>query len=278
VTRVFGEDGALVAAQGGEVDEIARLEAAVLDGDRLPARGLWIDGHVHLGEDRDGHRLGVAGLFADMDRCGVSAAVCFPPDDPGPDGSFRAANDLVLAAAAATPERVIPFCRLDPGSPGWGEEMDRCASAGAVGLKLHPVAQRFAPESGACTSVVRAATERGWPVLVHAGYGARALAEPIRALAAAVPRARLIMAHGGRGDARALREAVAGRSSVVFDTSLASLPDLVALPPERLVFGSDRPYGDHTTALHLVSLAAGIAKWSEDQVEGVMWRNLREWL
>ena len=64
----------------------------------------------------------------------------------------------------------------------------------------------------------------------------------------------------------------------MLDTSLAALADLVVLPPERLVFGSDRPYGEHATALRLVALAAEIAGWSSAQVAGVMGGNLRRWL
>jgi fumarate hydratase subunit beta len=37
------------------------------------------------------------------------------------------------------------------------------------------VAQRFRPESDECIDVVRAATDLGWPVLFHAGCGARPL-------------------------------------------------------------------------------------------------------
>jgi len=70
----------------------------------------------------------------------------------------------------------------------------------------------------------------------------------------------------------------AAHPAVLFDTSLASLADLVALPPERLAFGSDRPYGDWATALHLVATAARVAGWSRDELDGVMWRNLRTWL
>ncbi|MEW6583076.1 MAG: amidohydrolase family protein, partial [Actinomycetota bacterium] len=100
----------------------------------------------------------------------------------------------------------------------------------------------------------------------------------VAAVLDAVPRARLILAHGGRGDARALRDLVRDRASVLLDTSLASLPDLVALPPQRLCFGSDRPYGEHASALHLVAAVARTAGWSDADTEGVMWGNLRAWL
>ena len=64
----------------------------------------------------------------------------------------------------------------------------------------------------------------------------------------------------------------------MLDTSLAALADLVALPPERLLFGSDRPYGEHGTALLLVARAAEAAGWSDAQVAAVLGGNARELL
>ena len=61
----------------------------------------------------------------------------------------------------------------------------------------------------------------------------------------------------------------------MLDTSLAALADLVALPPERLLFGSDRPYGEHGTALLLVARAAECAGWSGEQVAAVLGGNAR---
>lgn len=275
--RVFGEDRELLATAGVGVDEAVAIEAGVVAGLDLPGRGLWVDAHVHLGRDRDGHSLGAAALLADMDRHGIATSTVFPPNDPGTDGQFLDANTVVLRAARDAPDRLLPFLRLDPLRP-WEDEFQRAVGEGALGLKLHPVAQGFAPEGDESVAVVRAATERGLPVLLHAGYGARPLAGAIAALFDAVPRARLILAHGGRGDARALAALAAERPGIMFDTSLASLPDLVALPPERLAFGTDRPYGDHATALHLVAAAARLCGWSADQLDGVMWRNVRTWL
>jgi predicted TIM-barrel fold metal-dependent hydrolase len=203
--------------------------------------------------------------------------VCFPANDPGADGQFGAANASVLAAARRSGGRLMPFCRLDPGRP-FEAALARAAAGGARGLKLHPIAQRFRPEDEGCIAIVRAATALGWPVLIHAGYGARPLAGPIETLLDAAPGARVILAHGARGDARAVAARLAGREDVMFDTSLASLPDLVALPPERLCFGADRPYGEHATALQLVALAARVARWGPDALRGVLGGNLRQWL
>jgi predicted TIM-barrel fold metal-dependent hydrolase len=269
---VFGEDAGPLAAAGADPAELAALEERIAARADLPPGPRW-DAHVHLGRDADGHHLDAGALLADMDRWGVARAVVFPANDPGPRGDFTAANDAVLAAAARHPGRLVPFCRVDPGC-GWGPALERAAAGGARGLKLHPVAQRFAPEAPEAVACVHAATERGWPVLLHAGFGARRLAGPLAAVLDAVPEARLILAHGARGDARAVRRALAGHPGVWFDTSLAHLPDLIGLPPGRLLLGTDRPYGDHATALQLVGLAAACAGWGERDLAGVLAGNL----
>lgn len=274
--RLWGEDAGSLARLGAPVEALRRLEGDLVAGAGLPPATAHPrrDAHVHLGRDRDGHALAPERLVDDLDRWEVTEAVCFPADDPGADGQFAAANARVLEAARRHAGRIVPFCRLDPGAPGAEEAMERAAAGGARGLKLHPIAQRFRPEDPACVALVHAATTRGWPVLIHAGFGARPLAGPVAALRAGAPGARLILAHGGRGDARALAARLRDGDGVLLDTSLAALPDLVALPPERLCFGSDRPYGEHATALALVGLAARAAGWSIPQLAGVLGGNL----
>jgi predicted TIM-barrel fold metal-dependent hydrolase len=275
--RVWGEDAALLRAAGADVAALAQLEDGVeADLAGLP-RAEAIDAHVHIGRDADGHALDAARLVADLDRWGIGSAVCFPANEPGEDGCFAAANAAVREAARRHPGRIVPFCRVDPMRDGARAQIAASAADGARGLKLHPVAQRFRPEAPEVVAVVRDAAERGWPVTIHAGYGARELAGPIAALVEAAPGARILLAHAGRGDARALAARLAGWPQVMLDTSLAALADLVSLPPGRLCFGSDRPYGEHATALGLVGAAARIARWSDDETAGVMGGNLRRW-
>ena len=272
--RVWGEEAADLERAGADVPALGQLEdalAAEVGG--LPAGVAAVDAHVHLGRDADGHRLGPEALLDDLARWGIARAVCFAPNDPGADGQFAEANAAVLAAAAGSGGRIVPFCRVDPSRPGAAAAIEGAAAGGARGLKLHPVAQRFRPEDPAVAAVVRDATARGWPVTIHAGFGARPLAGPLGELLDAVPGARLVLAHAGRGDARAIARGVAIRPGVMLDTSLAALADLVALPPERLLFGSDRPYGEHGTALLLVARAARCAGWSGDQVAAVLGGN-----
>jgi predicted TIM-barrel fold metal-dependent hydrolase len=266
--RIFGESADLLRHGGIDVVELGERERELVRGLGLP-EGPRADVHAHLGRDRDGHALSAEQLIEDMDRWGIGHAAVFALNDPGPDGTFSAANDGVLASVGRHASRLVPFCRIDPNT-NWQAVLERAALGGARGLKLHPIAQRFGPADEAAIACVAAATANGWPVLIHAGYGARSLADPLVALLAAVPDARLILAHGARGDARAVRHALADHPGVWFDTSLAALADLVDLPPERLVFGADRPYGDYATALQLVALAARAAGWSVEQTRGVL--------
>lgn len=271
--RLLGQDAAVLGAAGADLDALAQIEGWARRSLVVPDGAPVIDAHVHLGIDRDGHVLAATDLLADMDANGVTAAVVFPADEPGTDGDFREANQRVVDAAAAHPGRIIPFCRLNPARP-FARALDEATDSGARGLKLHPVAQGFRPEGDDCVSAVREATDRGWPVLFHAGFGARPLGSAFAALLREVPDARLILAHGGRGDHRALAAATAAYPDVLFDTSIAALPDLVTLPPERLVFGSDRPYGDHAQALHLVGVAARVAGWDDVATRAVLGGNL----
>jgi predicted TIM-barrel fold metal-dependent hydrolase len=266
--RIFGESALELVRAGVDVGQLQELEQALAGRLGLPD-GPRADVHVHLGRDRDGHALSAEDLVEDMDQWGIARAAVFALNDPGPDGTFAAANDHVLASVGRHVSRLVPFCRVDPYTD-WQVAMARAGRGGARGLKLHPVAQRFAPEAPEVIACVAAATALGWPVLIHAGFGARSLAQPLQALLAAVPDARVILAHGARGDARAVRDVLADHPGIWFDTSLAVLMDLVDLPPERLLFGSDRPYGDYATALQLVALASRIAGWSEDQTRGVL--------
>jgi len=266
--RVFGEPTASVAGTGIDPRALLDIEARIAARGPVAPGGI-ADAHVHLGRDRDGHQLVVEDVIAEMDRWGVVRAAVFALNDPGPGEDFRGANDAILAAAAAYPARLVPVCRVNPRSSALGE-IDRAAAAGARGLKLHPVAQRMAPESAESVACIEAATAHGWPVIIHAGFGARPLARALVEVVARVPAARLVLAHGARGDARAVRAALAEHPGVWFDTSLAMLSDLVDLPPERLLFGSDRPYGDYATGLQLVGEAARIGGWSTPQVAGVM--------
>ena len=88
---------------------------------------------------------------------------------------------------------------------------------------------------------MRDATSRGWPVLIHAGFGARPLAGPMAGAARGGPGARLVLAHG---PAATPRHRGAPRRLAVGDVRHlargAGRPGR-ASRPRASAFGSDRP-------------------------------------
>ena len=138
--RLWGEDEALVARAGGRVDALRRLEDALAaDVAGVAGRDGAVDAHVHLGRDADGHRLDAAGLLADLDRWGIARAVCFAPNDPGPDGQFAAANDgrARRGRPGRRPDRALlprrPLRRRRGGGDGAGRRRRRARPEAAPG-------------------------------------------------------------------------------------------------------------------------------------------------
>jgi predicted TIM-barrel fold metal-dependent hydrolase len=112
----------------------------------VPAGAVLFDAHTHLGDDIDGMRGRPDEMLAMFDRVGITGSFTFCLDEPDRAPAFSAANDRTLAYAAETPDRIIPFVRLDL-TDGPIDEANRCLDRGARGIKLHPRAQGFSTTS-----------------------------------------------------------------------------------------------------------------------------------
>ena len=222
-------------------------------------RGVRLfDAHTHLGcADPDGSCFDAAelrGALAIVD----ARAVVFPLAEPG---SYRAANDRMLAAAVGAHGRLVPFCRVDPRSGGL-QEAERAVRLGAAGIKLHPRAERFSLGDPAVGEIMGFADERRLPVIVHAGRGIPSLGRDALDLARAYPRAPLILAHAAIADLAWIWHEAAGQRNLFFDTAWWNMADQLALfalvPPGQILFASDTPYG-RTVAAAAVALRAALA-------------------
>jgi predicted TIM-barrel fold metal-dependent hydrolase len=201
------------------------------------------DAHTHIGQnDPDGFKQTADELVEGLAVAGARGVV-FPMHEPG---GYPAANDAAISAAAAHPERLVAFCRLDP-RDGAVREAARCLDAGARGIKLHPRAERFGMDEPVVEDIVALAGERGVPILIHAGRGIPALGRLTVELAEAHPDATLILAHAAISDLAWLWRVLPDHPNVLIDTAWWHPSDLLAMfalaPPANLVWASDSPYG-----------------------------------
>jgi predicted TIM-barrel fold metal-dependent hydrolase len=166
------------------------------------------------------------------------------------------------------------------------EEVDRQLAMGAVGLKIHPVHGRFAPNDPVLWPAYARCAEADLPVVFHCGTSVFAgsvnrFADPalMDEVAGAFPNLRIVLAHGGRGwwyDAAGFICLM--RPNVWIE--LSGLPpgklphyyrsfDLERLAT-RWIFATDWPGvpGIRLNAETVASLGL-----SRETLEGVFWRN-----
>jgi predicted TIM-barrel fold metal-dependent hydrolase len=239
-----------------------------------PSGAAVIEAHSHLGADEDGRTLAPDELHAMLDADDVGRAVVFPLHDPERRPAYRLPNDRVLAWAQESDGRFVPFCRLDPAEDPISEA-ERCLERGARGIKLHPRAQAFAFADGAADDIFGLAEQASVPILIHAGRGMPPIADGLADLALRHPGAPLILAHAAIADQGVLTSRLAGHPAVLYDTSCFSAFDILGLlaraPAERIVYGSDPPYGRPLTGLYLLlrcAAAAGIDEMTLDMMLG----------
>ncbi len=231
-------------------------------GELLPVRADVVDVHTHLGVDEDGSSLDLETLLGYLDQVdGGSCACVFPLHDPDRHPAYRTPNDRVLQWARESDGRLFPFCRLDPAEEPVAEA-ERCLALGARGIKLHPRAQSFGFGDGPAAAIFEVARDARVPILIHAGRGMPPM-DALAELALRYPEVPLVLAHAAIADQGMFATRLAEHPAVVYDTSCFSGLDVVELfarvPAERIVFGSDPPYGRPIGGLFQTMRAAAYA-------------------
>jgi uncharacterized protein len=229
-----------------------------------------VDVHAHLGADAtDGSRLDLATLLATMAAGGVTHTCAFPFQTP-PGAGYAEANADVLAAAAASDGRVIPFVRSEPGAR-FRAELEGGLDAGGRGIKLHtslPGYDFSHPELGVAFAI---AAERRVPILFHAGRAVPPFARDLARLLERHPEAQVVLAHCAIADLHAVCEL--RHPNIRFDTSLWNALDVRALlaeaAPEQLLYGSDAPYYSPAGTQAKLFLQLGAAGADDDRCREV---------
>lgn len=177
-----------------------------------------------------------------------------------------------LARAQKREKRLIPFTGLDYTANDPAGRLARDVASGARGLKLHPIIQRVALTDRRTMEGVERFAAFGLPVLFHCGYTSyfhRAEAHRqdtslgsiahARRLAGDFPSVRFIAGHSGLFEVRETIELLAPLPNVYAEVSFqppAIIKRLVeAFGPDRVLYGSDWPWGSRLTALAAVRAA-----------------------
>jgi predicted TIM-barrel fold metal-dependent hydrolase len=239
-------------------------------------------------------------LESAMARDGIAHAIvvnCFSVDEwrnrslTGPEQQVEFEGSLAeglfafnrwLVEAVANRSSITPFVAMDPWvatADAMGRHLEEMQIAGALGVKVHPVDQRFVPSDPRANRLFRRCAELELPVISHSGpaKGTVAFAEPavFGALLTAVPHLRLVIAHLGGAAWTQASALAADFSSIAFDCSeivawlgapnAPSAAELVALirdiGVDRVMFGSDFPWYDPgpmaDVVRHLPTLSEG---------------------
>jgi hypothetical protein len=220
------------------------------------------------------------GLQAKLATAGHAGAVVVTNQDP--DG-YRAANDRVLGEAAESEGRLVPFFRIDPREGRSAlAEVGRSLDAGHRGMKLHPRAEDFRMNDAIVRAACEEAASAGVPVLVHAGRGIPSLGRDAARLCDQVDGLRLILAHAAISDLSWLGPTVLDHPGLYFDTAWWDITDLLALfawvPPGRIIYASDTPYGHPQLGFVLTMRAAASAGYEPDHLKAVFGGTLQRLL
>jgi predicted TIM-barrel fold metal-dependent hydrolase len=119
---------------------------------------------------------------------------------------------------------------------------------GCRGFKLHPWWTSFPANSPAALAVARKGDELGVPFLIHSGTPPTSTPLQIAEMARVAPHATFILGHMGLPDLwKEALHAAARYPNILLETcgtpSLAIQVAVERLGPERVVYGSDMPFG-----------------------------------
>jgi uncharacterized protein len=131
----------------------------------------YIDMHTHVGTVWNGHKeLTPANLVHWMDEHDIEKAVVLPLTSPE-SSSFLCLTEGALAAAKEFPQRLIPFCSIDPrtsvvgGARGFEGIIRRYVDQGAKGFGEHKVGLDF--DDPLMMQIYEVCEKIGLPLLFH---------------------------------------------------------------------------------------------------------------
>ena len=204
----------------------------------------------------------MTGLLRSMDRAGIARSVVCPIAT-----APKHVEAITAWSAGVRSERILPLGSIHPEHEDMPGAVRRIARSGLLGVKLHPLYQRFAFDDRRMWPAYRAVAECGLMLMLHCGRDFASdpnddSAAPHRVLEVhrAFPDIPIVCTHmGGWKMWDEVLETLTG-AEVYFETSysldfcppqtLRAILDRHS--PERIVFGTDSPWRDQGAMLELV--------------------------
>ena len=256
---------------------MSELKEKVSQGISL-ADELVIDAHCHMGRwfNFNVPMGDAAGMVARMDRLGIRACIAAHHASIGPD--FKYGNDEVLQAMADFPGRIYGYATVNPNYPEeLIAELDRCVSAGMVGIKIHPDVHQCVVDDVKYRPVWEYAEEHRLPLLSHTGTNGKNPVKSFEGIAETYPNVTVILGHSGFGSEGADQSIEAASkfpniyleitgSVIVYGTLERMVRTIGA---DRVLFGTDLPFIDPRPQLGRVAFA----KISDDEKRQVLGLN-----
>jgi predicted TIM-barrel fold metal-dependent hydrolase len=220
----------------------------------------------------------VASVLSSMDDVGIERSVlCSIATKPE---QFDPILNWSLQIASP---RIVPLASIHPRGDDPIGQARRVAEAGLVGIKLHPYYQHFDIDAEELFPLYRVLEELGLLIVCHTGFdyafSRERKADPVRLLRVLdrVPDLRFVASHmGAWDDWEEVERHILGRP-ITFDVSLSldllgrtrAREMILAHPPDRVLFGSDSPWGSQAGTLQaLRSLNLG-----EAREQAILWKN-----
>ncbi len=245
-----------------------------------------IDAHNHIGTDLGGVVQAPRSLLRKMEQAEINRCVIFPFNEIRPGKAFSMANDYIAKVVAAHPDQFIGFARTDPNDPSAAEEVRRAVKTlGLKGLKLHPRSQLFNASDEHVAPVLEECVKLKIPVLFHSGYHYSPIPPAIAQVADTFPELVILMGHMGcsemctpTGVNEAIRVACAN-DNVYLETSRVMITSAIhqavhVLGEERVIFGSDTPYGAQLDEIRAI-LSSDLP---ESSLSSIFYKNLAQLL
>lgn len=217
------------------------------------------------------YRGTVPSLIEKMDEWGVTASVVLNIAT-NPKQMINV-NNFAIATKSEYGDRLYPLGSVHPDSDYWDIELDRIKVSGLGGVKLHPDYMQTPFDSPKFTPILDFAAELGLFVIIHAGFDVispdfiHATPEMIVRVKKRHPKLKLVAAHFGANKLWDEVYSVLAGEDIYIDTSLATVYGLerslaekilARHDPERVLFGSDAPWGSAArTRDYIDSLAIG---------------------